>query len=252
MAAVRLDFDAGGSGESLLLCLHGLGANGRVWQPFLARAPERWPGRWLAPDLRGHGGSGAADRYDIGGYAADVVSLLRSHAPNARLTIVGHSLGGVIAMALAHQRHELSIAAVFALGIKVRWSEAELQQMTALAARPPKYFGTRDEALVHYGRQSGLGARAVSAGLADRAIVAAPEGWRTAMDPAAYAVSPPNMRELLAAATCPVHLARGATDPMVSLADLKPFAAEPRDIAAAGHNAMVDAPDKMWNWVAIR
>jgi pimeloyl-ACP methyl ester carboxylesterase len=41
----------GGSGEPVLLLLHGLGATGDVWdgwRPLLAR---RWPGRWLAPDL---------------------------------------------------------------------------------------------------------------------------------------------------------------------------------------------------------
>jgi pimeloyl-ACP methyl ester carboxylesterase len=47
----------GGNGARVLLLLHGLGATGDVWdrwQPLLAR---RWTGRWLAPDLPGHGGS---------------------------------------------------------------------------------------------------------------------------------------------------------------------------------------------------
>src|SRR6202050_2928957 len=46
----------GGGGEPVLVLLHGLGATGDVWngwRPLLAR---RWPGRWLAPDLPGHGG----------------------------------------------------------------------------------------------------------------------------------------------------------------------------------------------------
>jgi pimeloyl-ACP methyl ester carboxylesterase len=51
----------GGSGDPVLLLLHGLGATGDVWdgwRPLLAR---RWPGRWLAPDLPGHGGSRQRD-----------------------------------------------------------------------------------------------------------------------------------------------------------------------------------------------
>jgi pimeloyl-ACP methyl ester carboxylesterase len=53
----------GGGGESVLLLLHGLGATGDVWrgwEPLLAR---RWPGRWLAPDLPGHGRSPYLSRY---------------------------------------------------------------------------------------------------------------------------------------------------------------------------------------------
>jgi len=47
----------GGSGEPVLLLLHGLGATGDVWQAWRPLLTRRWPGRWLAPDLPGHGGS---------------------------------------------------------------------------------------------------------------------------------------------------------------------------------------------------
>ena len=49
----------GGSGEPVLLLLHGLGATGEVWdgwRPLLAR---RWPGRWLR--ISGLAGLVAAD-----------------------------------------------------------------------------------------------------------------------------------------------------------------------------------------------
>jgi pimeloyl-ACP methyl ester carboxylesterase len=47
----------GGSGEPVLLLLHGLGATGHVWEGWRPLLARRWPGRWLAPDLPGHGGS---------------------------------------------------------------------------------------------------------------------------------------------------------------------------------------------------
>ncbi len=59
-------------------------------------------------DLRGHGESGRAtlDTYDAGSYAADVAALIESlgHQP---AVVVGHSLGGVVAMALATSRPDL-------------------------------------------------------------------------------------------------------------------------------------------------
>src|SRR5215469_8706932 len=44
----------GGSGEPLLVLLHGLGATGDVWGCWWALLARRWRGRWLAPDLPGH------------------------------------------------------------------------------------------------------------------------------------------------------------------------------------------------------
>lgn len=41
----------GGSGPEVLLLLHGLGGTGDVWEGI----GRRWNGRWIAPDLPGHG-----------------------------------------------------------------------------------------------------------------------------------------------------------------------------------------------------
>jgi len=248
---VQLSFDAGGSGDALLLCIHGLGANGRVWQPFAALAPERWPGRWIAPDLRGHGHSDGGTHYDVTAYAADIAALVRTQT-DGPITVIGHSLGGVIALTLADPALDLDIAAVFALGVKVAWSEEELQQMQALSERQPRIFGSSEEALVFYGRQSGLGPIEPGSAMSERAVVAATGGWRTAMDPRAYAVSRPDMDGLLRAARCPHRLARGATDPMVSHEQLRALDPRAVDIPEAGHNAMVDAPLAVWDWLAAR
>ena len=74
-----LRINQGGSGEPVLLLLHGLGATGDVWdgwRPWLAR---RWPGRWLAPDLPGHGGSRPLSSYTFDTLAAAVVPEPSDH-----------------------------------------------------------------------------------------------------------------------------------------------------------------------------
>jgi pimeloyl-ACP methyl ester carboxylesterase len=56
----------GGVGEPVLLLVYGLGATGDVWGRWVPLLTERWPGRWLAPDLPGHGGSGTLPGYSFG------------------------------------------------------------------------------------------------------------------------------------------------------------------------------------------
>src|SRR5258708_39613633 len=89
---------AGGSGEPPLVLLHGLGATGDVWDGWWPLLARRWPGRWLAPDLPGHGGSPAL--------AADTFRRLAaagpgSCPPRARRGLVGPSLGGAGGAGLA-------------------------------------------------------------------------------------------------------------------------------------------------------
>jgi pimeloyl-ACP methyl ester carboxylesterase len=70
----ELRVQAGGGGEPVLLMLHGLGATGDVWNGWTSLLGAQWPGRWLAPDLPGHGGSDPLPRYSFGALAASVAS----------------------------------------------------------------------------------------------------------------------------------------------------------------------------------
>jgi pimeloyl-ACP methyl ester carboxylesterase len=94
-----------GSGPVLLL-IHGMGGTFENWQAViepLARAHTV-----VAPDLPGHGSSapGAGD-YSIGALAAGLRDLLIALG-HERATLVGHSLGGGIAMQFAYQFPEMT------------------------------------------------------------------------------------------------------------------------------------------------
>src|ERR671931_691897 len=98
-----------GGGEPLLL-VHGLGGAAANW---LALAPLLLPGRaMLVPDLPGHGGSEALPAAQSLNAYADRLALLLDR-PAA---VVGHSLGGAIALRLAIRRPELVSALVLARG----------------------------------------------------------------------------------------------------------------------------------------
>lgn len=95
----------GGDGEDTLLLVHGIAGSSRVWRhimPDLARTH-----RVIAPDLPGHGLSskGRGD-YSLGAFAAVLRDLL-VELDIDKVTVVGHSLGGGVALQLAYQHPEL-------------------------------------------------------------------------------------------------------------------------------------------------
>ena len=69
-------YRSGGTGDHLLLLLHGLGATGAVWDRLLPLVERSWPGPWAVPDLRGHGRSVAEPPYGYAVHAADAASLV--------------------------------------------------------------------------------------------------------------------------------------------------------------------------------
>lgn len=220
----------GGDGGPTLLLLHGLGANAEVWQAWRPLLAERWPGRWVAPDLPGHGGSAPLAAYSFGALAAAVAPLA---GPDT--VVVGHSLGGVLALALGSGWFGVRVRTVVGLGIKVAWTDAELERARALAGRVAPDFATRDEAVVRFLRVSGLtGGPAVQVGVRERDGV-----WQVAVDQRAFGVGAPDLPGLLAACRAEVVLARGADDPMVTAEQLGPGAVS---LPGLGHNAHVEDP----------
>jgi len=230
----------GGSGEPVLLLLHGLGATGDVWEGWRPLLAQRWPGRWLAPDLPGHGGSRPLSRYTFDTLAAAVAGLVGA---GTRTVVLGHSLGGVVGLALASSDFPLPVQAVIGLGIKVVWTREELDRAQALAHRTPAWFDSRDEAAARYLRVSGLAGLlsaedpAVDAGLREQ------NGrWQLALDPGAFAVGAPDMAELLARSQAPVTLARGEHDPMNTDEQLSRLGVSTVTLPGLGHNAHVQSP----------
>jgi pimeloyl-ACP methyl ester carboxylesterase len=94
-----------GSG-SVLLLIHGMAGTLENWQAVIEPLSHRHT--VIAPDLPGHGASapGAGD-YSIGALAASLRDLLIALG-HERATLVGHSLGGGIALQFAYQFPEIT------------------------------------------------------------------------------------------------------------------------------------------------
>src|SRR4051812_19770458 len=96
----RVTYRRGGSGPALLL-LHGVTDSSATWEGVAPALAERFT--LIAPDLLGHGES-ATPRgdYSLGAHASGVRDVLTALGIE-RATVVGHSLGGGIAMQFAYQ-----------------------------------------------------------------------------------------------------------------------------------------------------
>jgi pimeloyl-ACP methyl ester carboxylesterase len=107
---VKLAYEDAGSGSPPIVFVHGWTCNHTYFAPQAAHFGERH--RVVSVDLRGHGQSDKPDGpYSIGGFADDVAWLcgqLRLDHP----VVVGHSMGGMVAVELAARYPNLPSAVV--------------------------------------------------------------------------------------------------------------------------------------------
>jgi pimeloyl-ACP methyl ester carboxylesterase len=239
---MKLYCETHGAGQPTLVLLHGMSANGAVWQPFLKELS--WQGRIIVPDFRGHGRSPHGRHYGYGQHAADVAELLEREDD---VRIAGHSMGGAVALALASGAFGVSVKAVLGFGTKTGFSESELEKMKGLVESPIRWFDSRAEATARFLKVAGL------EGLLGQDSPAATAGvreeggrYRLAADPAgATAAWGPPVGSLLAAARSRVVLATGSNDRMVPIADLTKIAPDAMELPGVGHNVHVESPNTL-------
>jgi 3-oxoadipate enol-lactonase len=221
-----------GRGDPVFLCLHGLADTLLVWDEIADRLAAR--GRVVRIDQRGHGESGAppgpCTREDL---ARDAIAVLDALAID-RAIVVGHSVGGIVAMAAALAAPE-RVAGLVLIGTASRCSErtAGWYERIALAAE-------RDggDGLVRaiYGENSSRRVRGDAAAIAHVARMLT-SLYRDPLTPR------------LAAIACPVLLLVGEKDLMGPKASqtirdaLPPGRAELEVMPGCGHWLQLDAPD---------
>jgi pimeloyl-ACP methyl ester carboxylesterase len=232
----------GGSDDGpLLVLLHGLGGTAELWRGVEALLPAAWPGGWIAVDLPGHGRSARAASYSFEAQGELVAEVL----PTDRdLVLLGHSMGGMVALALAgfHPR----VVRVIGFSIKTWWPPEQVEGMRQQSQKPARVFGTREEAIKRYLKASGLH------GLVDPtspeheagiAHVDSPEpGWRIAQDLATFDFGVPDMPALLAKVTCPVTLGLGSEDHFVRPVNYEDLGVDVVTFEGLGHNPHIEDP----------
>jgi 3-oxoadipate enol-lactonase len=218
-------------GDPVFLCIHGLADALEVWDALAGPLAER--GRVVRIDQRGHGGSGAppgpCTREDL---ARDAIAVLDALAIE-RAILVGHSVGGIVAMAAALAAPERVV------GLALIGTASRCSERTA----------------AWYGRIADAGERDGGDGLM-RAIYGEGTGRRTRGDPRAIAQIARMLTSLyhdpltpqLAAIACPVLLLVGEKDAMGPKASeticdaLPPGRGELEVVPGCGHWLQLDAP----------
>jgi esterase len=120
--------ELGGEGKPPLIILHGLLGSSRNWQTAGRDLASRF--HVFALDLRNHGESPHAPEQTFGLMAADVIEWMDDRKLG-RASLLGHSLGGKVAMLLAC-RHEARVDFLCVVDMAPRAYEAKSAEMEAM------------------------------------------------------------------------------------------------------------------------
>ena len=96
---VHIEYHVYGHGDPAVVLIHGWSCNSSYWREQLADLASRYTTVTL--DLAGHGGSGR-NRTDwtMARYGEDVAAVVRQ-IPSARIVLIGHLMGGPVALEAA-------------------------------------------------------------------------------------------------------------------------------------------------------
>ena len=248
----RLRYLVAGRGEPLLL-VHGLGGAASNWCELAPLLAPRW--RLLIPDLPGHAGSSPFPAAPTLNPFADVVAAMAEREGMLPAPIVGHSLGGVVALRLALRRPEAVTALVLAAtaGISSSTRVKETWVTLLVLARPARLVAPHRGliARVSWLRYPVFGHWEVAdpPSLAPRAVEGFLVGPRLHTDirDAGRALVRADTRTDLHRVRCPALVVWGARDRIVPLQDGYEYArrlrAPLRVVPDCGHLLIGERPD---------
>ena len=138
----QLNYSVTGEGAPLLI-LHGLFGSSKNWQSHARGFAQHF--QTIAVDLRNHGQSFQDDAMDYDLMAQDVSHLLY-HLGLSKCRLLGHSMGGKVAMTLAIQRPELISHLVVADIAPVKYEHHYDDLINSVLALPLESITSRAEA----------------------------------------------------------------------------------------------------------
>lgn len=247
----RVRYLVAGEGEPLVL-VHGLGGAAANW---LALAPLLLPGRRLiVPELPGHGGSSPLPAAPSLSPYADRLGLLLEHEGATPAAVVGHSLGGAVALRLALRRPESVSALVLAAaaGISSTARSARYALTVTGILKPGRKIAPHRRRVARsallkrlvFGRWGASDPPALPPEVVE-ALLAGPARHTDTVS-AATALVRDDVRPDLERIRCPVLMLWGARDNQLPVDDAFDYArrlrAPLRVIADCGHLLIVERP----------
>ncbi len=237
-----------------VVLLHGITGHARVWDHLAARlVPGR---RVLALDQRGHGDSDPApdDDYRVGTMADDVAAFVGSLRID-RLALLGHSMGGRIAIKYAAD-HAARLERLVIVDIGPDINLAGLQRVRDMMAKSPERIESEDWAVEYIRRANPLQDLDMLRERVRHGLKRLPDGeltWKYAKglrdmmrEGRRDAV---DLWEPLPRIPCPTLVVRGAESDILSAEVAKKMTERLPDgrvveIAGAGHTVPADRPEE--------
>ncbi|KAK1384287.1 Protein phosphatase methylesterase 1 [Heracleum sosnowskyi] len=141
-------YTAGKEGP-VVFCLHGGGYSGLSFA--LAARKIKQEARIVAMDLRGHGKSSTENELDLSieSLCGDVLAVLKTmygDSPPA-IVLVGHSMGGSVAVHVAAKKVLPSLAGLIVVDVVEGTAMASLMHMQKLLSNRMQYFPTIEKAI---------------------------------------------------------------------------------------------------------
>jgi pimeloyl-ACP methyl ester carboxylesterase len=234
----------GGATAAPVVCVHGYTSSAEAFNAVARRFQDRV--RLIVPDVRGHGESAWSPdgAYEYADQAGDLAALVDALGLD-RFTLIGTSMGGIIAMTYAATHaHRLVGLVLNDIGPDV---EAGSQRITATVGSRPDRFATLDDAIAWRRDASPVTAsrppddqRELALGVLRRE---ADGSWGWKMDPAYVArrvkQGPPRRPDLwpvLAKVECPTLVIWGTASDVLSEAQAR------RMVDALPHGELVAVP----------
>jgi pimeloyl-ACP methyl ester carboxylesterase len=144
----RIAYRVWGSGDGAsVVLIHGGAAHSRWWDHI---APLLASGRQvIAFDLSGHGDSDHRDSYGLDSWAAEALAIARLSS-SAKPLLVGHSLGGVVALHAAMTAGDELGGIVIVDSPIVNFTPEESAAADRLAFGPPKRYPTLEAVVARF------------------------------------------------------------------------------------------------------
>ena len=247
-----LHYYVGGEGPPLIL-VHGLSGAATNWVAVAPRLAESF--RVLVPDLPGHGRSSPLPRARSLDPFAESIGALAEREQMLPAAVVGHSLGGLVALRLAVQRSESVTALVLAAAAGISTATRRVERLLKMGrlVRPGRAYSrfrnrvARSEALRYL--VFGYWGASDPAALTPEVVHGFLEGpgLHTDTVTAARALVRDDPRVDLERILCPSLVLWGARDRQVPIADAFEYSrrlhAPLRVVADCGHLLIGERPD---------
>lgn len=211
-----------------VMLVHGMWDHSRSWDAVARELARHF--HVIAPDLRGHGDSewAGADGYVLGAFVRDLADVMEAFSLNW-FALVGHSLGGVLALRLAaaYPDRVAALVGIECVTLPVQRDEmamprpypSRLREWIELRrhrdARAPRCFSSPDEAEARLQAKHPYLAAEIVAHLVRFGLrPGTAGGWHWKWDPHVRGRPPEDqrgadLREVLAAIACPTLLVYG-------------------------------------------